>query len=618
MAKNVKISKTSSGTTVLLFGIFLITIYFRQNNADPFNTPKLVLTLILSGLLVGPLIYSYYKLRPKKKSIEFLAVLLSTIFIASLVYSLFNTSVFIRGLIGDTQRRNGLLHYLSIIIIFIFLVRYANFELTKKIIKTCIWLSVILGVYGLAQITGRDFVEWNNPYNAMISTLGNPNFASSMLAFFLSIAMISIYALDFSVIYKVVAFLGSAVAFFAVLKSGSRQGLIVIFVIISIFICFSIATRNRRLGIIAFASNLVLMTLGTLGMLQIGPLQGILYKESISVRGYYWRAGIEMFQNNVFTGVGLDSYLSYFTQYREAGYPENYGFEISSSNAHNTVIQMFATGGIFVGFSYIALLGYVLFCGYKLIKKVDERYKPLSTLLYTSWIGIQSQSLISIDFVGLSIWSWVFSGIIIGLCNQVTSESELLNKEFVENSKSIKLKPNHLATDLFLPRVFSAICLVPIVIVGVLLNRAEEQTFLSSALLNSNQQNSVLANSQKLASNPFADPYYKFKVGLHLMDAGHFDIGVNMIRELSRNDPRQLDYLKVLVKVEMNQNNLNEAVMLRESIAKLDPWNAQNYFELGLLYKSLGNDLKAQEIRDVILKINTSAEYSNRAKMELN
>jgi citrate lyase subunit beta/citryl-CoA lyase len=31
-----------------------------------------------------------------------------------------------------------------------------------------------------------------------------------------------------------------------------------------------------------------------LGMLQIGPLKDVLYKGSVSIRGYYWRAGLEM------------------------------------------------------------------------------------------------------------------------------------------------------------------------------------------------------------------------------------------------------------------------------------------------------------------------------------
>ena len=32
------------------------------------------------------------------------------------------------------------------------------------------------------QISGIDFVTWNNQYNAVISTVGNPNFAAAIMA----------------------------------------------------------------------------------------------------------------------------------------------------------------------------------------------------------------------------------------------------------------------------------------------------------------------------------------------------------------------------------------------------------------------------------------------------
>jgi Flp pilus assembly protein TadD len=91
-----------------------------------------------------------------------------------------------------------------------------------------------------------------------------------------------------------------------------------------------------------------------------------------------------------------------------------------------------------------------------------------------------------------------------------------------------------------------------------------------------------------------------------------------LIKKLSEEDPRQLDYLKVLIRAEMTQNNLRGAVQLRETTANLDPWNAQNYFELALLYKALGNDIQVRRIKNIILEINTSTAFSNQAKLELN
>ena len=130
-------------------------------------------------------------------------------------------------------------------------------------------------------------------------------------------------------------------------------------------------------------------------------------------------------------------------------------------------------------------------------------------------------------------------------------------------------------------------------------------------------KNLVVANGDKIINNPLADPYYKLKVALNLIDAGYFDKGIDIVKSLSEEDPRQIDYLKVLTRAEMTRNNLSKAVELRESISKLDPWNAQNYFELALLHNSLGNSEQVKKIREIILDINTSAAYSNQAKLEL-
>ena len=109
--------------------------------------------------------------------------------------------------------------------------------------------------------------------------------------------------------------------------------------------------------------------LAIFGMLQKGPLTGLLYKPSVSVRGYYWNAAIEMFKSNPLTGVGFDSYGYYFKEFRSIEYPLRYGFELTSSNAHNTFLQLFATGGFFLGISYLTLVISTLLVGLKLVKK---------------------------------------------------------------------------------------------------------------------------------------------------------------------------------------------------------------------------------------------------------
>jgi Flp pilus assembly protein TadD len=40
----------------------------------------------------------------------------------------------------------------------------------------------------------------------------------------------------------------------------------------------------------------------------------------------------------------------------------------------------------------------------------------------------------------------------------------------------------------------------------------------------------------------------------------------------------------------VEQNNFKEAINYRNKIAVLDPWNANNYLDLGVLYKTIGDE----------------------------
>jgi tetratricopeptide (TPR) repeat protein len=317
-----------------------------------------------------------------------------------------------------------------------------------------------------------------------------------------------------------------------------------------------------------------------------------------------------MFKDNPLTGVGLDSYLTSFFKFREPGYPATYGFDITSSNAHNVIIQLFATGGIFVGFSYLLLLSLVLFCGFRLISKVNYELKNYCIILLAAWIGLQAQSMISIDFIALSVWSWLFGGLIVGLYNKLDAQQEIERSQ--KNIKRVKIDSYYIS------RIISTLFLIPIIIISIFLNRMEEQTFNSTALKSSDQKNLVLNNAERMFENPLADPFYKFQVSLDLMDSGYFEKGVDNIRFLSRLDPKQADYLKLLERVEMSSKDLKSAAELRESIALLDPWNAKNYFELGLIYKELGEIQQMNRVKNILISIGTSRSYADRAKLELN
>jgi len=606
--------KNSQAVWILPLGTSLITLYFNPNIQDPFNTPKMILLLLTSSWLLGHLLKSYMSNFPPKKSYEFIGLLITTLFIFFLGISYLFTDLKIIGLIGDTQRRNGFLSYLALSILFLCATRIENTKNIKRFLLISILTCLALSTYGIVQILGYDIVAWDNPYNNMIGTLGNPNFASALLATLGFVAFSCTLLGTFSPTLKFVSALTGILSLIAIVQSDSRQGLISMSISFLVFITIFVYARSKVFGKILLLSTLALVVFGIMGMLQKGPLQVFLYKNSVSVRGYYWRAGLEMFKNNPLTGVGLDSYIWYFKLYREPGYSLTYGYNITSSNAHNTIIQLFATGGIFVGLAYISLILLVTFCGIQNLRNRPRDEKTIPIILLAAWLGFQSQSFVSIDNIGISVWGWVIGGFIVG---QSHNAEKIKRENEIPNQK--RRGSSAIARDVLQP-IISTLFLSISLVISVLLIRAESDTYLArsyATMQNPTGQEVVRSSYKKLESNPLADPYYKFIVAQSLIESGLHLEGYNEIQKLLLKDPINLAYLNSIAYYSETLKDVNVARNARLSIAKLDPWNLRNLYLLAEIYVSQGDLNNSSKLFNHIINIGPDTEEAMLAKNKL-
>ena len=588
----------------MLIGVSAVTLFFKSDFYDPFNSAKLILLLVIDGWLLGHLINSY-RLRPIiTRSNEFHMTILLLGFIVSLLVSLMQTDVLLVGLIGETQRRGGFLSYIGLSVIFLYAVRSINFSNIIRVYKIGIVTGTLLSAYGVLQISGRDFVAWDNPYSSMISTLGNPNFASATLAILSLIGLSGVLVKNLHIFFKALGILLTTLALIAITISGSRQGLLVIFFSSIFYLSIYSYMRSRKLSLFVVGFSVAGAILAILGMLQKGPLVSLLYKDSVSVRGYYWRAGIEMFKDSPLTGVGVDRYGAFFKQFREVGYPLKYGYEITSSNAHNTFIQIFAMAGFFAGIFYLSLVIYVFVSGLRLLKQCQPNEKTIVLGLLSAWLGFQAQSLISIDNLGISVWGWLLGGSILGLSFAQKEDVKSRNKETRKNL--VKL-------NLFQPLV-SLICLLPIIIFTSSLYKIEHNMFvlkgISSPSFPENKP-AVLKFANEVISNPIADPFYKYRVTFHLYDMGFTAEAYQAASNVFDTDPINPDFLRGKVFFEESLGNVATVISTRKQIALIDPWNAENYFQLLKLYQLNGDMENANAMKDKILSF---AAETNVAK----
>jgi O-antigen ligase len=612
--KNNKLQNDPKPARLLFLGVALVTLYFNPNIQDPFNTPKMILLLLISAWLLSHLLRSFKTSFLQKQSYRFIALILAITFGASLCFAYIFTDSKIIGLIGDTQRRNGLLSYLALIIFFLSAINSAEFKSIKQFIIIAIMTNFVLSSYGVIQILGKDFISWDNPYNNMIGTLGNPNFASALLSILGFISFTSIFLKEFPLVLKTLAFVSGFLSLWAIIKSDSRQGLIALTVSLLVFITFFIYLYSKIAGRILALFSFIIVVIGIMGMLQKGPLEALLYKNSVSVRGYYWRAGLEMFMNSPLTGIGLDSYNWYFKQYREVEYALTYGFNITSSNAHNTIIQLFATGGIFVGLGYLAIIALVIFCGILNIRKLPKDQKVIGIILFSAWIGFQAQSFVSIDNLGISIWGWVLGGLIVGVSQNTQTEHI---KQAATDIRQNKISSSGIDA---LQPIVSAVLVAVSVVFSVFLYRAESTTYIArsyATMQNPTGQEIVKANYIKLVNNPLADPYYRFVVATALIDTGLDLEGFTEIKKLSEEDPRNLAYLNSIAYYSEILKDLPSARNSRVQIATLDPWNLRNKFLLGEIYAIEGDITRSNMMFREIIRVGPNSEEAALAKLKL-
>ena len=346
------------------------------------------------------------------------AILISPFFVIAYIFliGLFiplisSNSPLSQQIYGVAGRNLGFLHYFFLIIICLGISTLQSRHLWPRTLKSLVFVGSLEAGYSSLQLLGLDPVPWRNPENWTLGTFGNPNYLSSFLA------LSAIGTLYFGLAEKkfVRRLFWSLLAISQVaiiILSASSQGLILLSFGICGYISILSFNRSRILGISTLVSTFVVGLVGILGIFQFGPLSQLLYQNSVSYRGDYWRAGIRMFQENWFHGVGLDSYGDYYWMYRDTIAANRRGLEVFSNSAHNILIDLAATGGIILLLGYVSIVGIVLFSVFKAFKgsrKVSLEYKILVIL----WVAFNLQTMLSINVPSLAIWGWIFSGLII-------------------------------------------------------------------------------------------------------------------------------------------------------------------------------------------------------------
>ena len=612
--------KTPDGNRVnlILSGAVLITLLFWTPAKDPFNVVKLWLLVLFGSYLLGQLIANFAD-RSKREimknlKVPYLAVgsFVVLAFIASIL-----TDFKYTAFVGESQRNTGFIAYFFLAVFFLVALTDMSLKYAEKIFIFGISLLVMMTGYGVMQHFGKDFVKWNNPYNSIISTVGNPDFAGAMMSILLVLAVASIFATKWSVLVKVGVGVLALTTLVVIKWSNALQGLTSFLVGISVFGIIWLWQQKRILGQISLALAIPTFILALLGILQKGPLTHLLYKSSVTVRGYYWHAGAAMFKAHPWFGVGMDRYGAYFRQFRNRQYPVNYGYDITSTAAHNVIIQIFATCGILVGIAYLSISGLVIYSAIKGMRANQGQARLLIAGVFAAWVAYLMQSIVSIDNIGIAIWGWVLGGAVIGISRiKPATKPEELDVKQEKGRQVVKKQSSFTYAQ---PIISGALTLIAFLFVLNFYGAETGAQNLGRFAIPQNAQDRAAYHSliMKNINAGLLNPIYKATEAVMLAQAGFVNESFDYLDSMIKADKQSYNAYSVEADFNEQLHQPAKAIIARLQMERLDPWGAASLLKLGQDYLAVGDKASAKAIGQKIIAMRARPDVIASAHTQL-
>jgi hypothetical protein len=400
----------SFAINLFLIASIVITPFY---SFESINLPKFIVLIFFASIaliyVLGNFKETFFSL-PKISKILLLGFLTSYIFTFAL-----SETPWQQQLYGRENRRNGLLTYFSLLILFLIfhLLPYAKH--LKVFVNRVTFAGIFIISYSILQLIGLDPFKWDSVNLHFFSTLGNPNFLSAYIAIvsvpILTWVYFSLNNLPF-LAQKISTILTLAILLYLIFRTYSYQGFISAFASFSVFILIVVYKIRKR---IVFFSLILLISAGGIfalaGTLNSGPLARILYKGSIISRGDFFRSAVNTGNSNLIGGTGFDSFGDYYLLYRDdiAGLRVDGEF---TDSAHNYFLDVYATQGLFGLVLYTLLTLMTLTAFINLIRLPNSSMH--TAVLFSIWVAVQVQSLVSPTNFLFSILIFSISGFVIG------------------------------------------------------------------------------------------------------------------------------------------------------------------------------------------------------------
>jgi O-antigen ligase len=394
---------------VVVFGV----VFFLTQTLDAFNYPKtFVASTGIFALLMALVVHRGYLLKFKELhpiELTFIGMAILTIILAS-----FNDLFSLLTMWGSFSRSNGLMAKVPLLLLAMIYFRFSNKEIVSRFFYVSLLLLVLEIIYGVIQLSGNDPVPWNNPYNNIFVTSGNPNFAAALFAMLVVLNLRHIFSSS-NIYFRVASIFAVVIGMYMSYATQSVQGILTIAAAIFVLSLIAIVrvVRKQKWKVVFFAISASIALPIALGVFNFGPLRNFLFQETLSVRLHYWRVALRIVTDHPLFGVGIDRYGDYFRLYREPWFVEKYGPGLISTNAHNVALQWGTDLGVLGILMYLALFALATMVYFKRSRfKESTRFTDLD-FLYVAFFAFYLQSLISISQLSVTILGFALLGLVL-------------------------------------------------------------------------------------------------------------------------------------------------------------------------------------------------------------
>lgn len=424
--------------TYVLMAVSAVTLLVTPfNSLDPVSIPKLSLLIFVGFISIGLVSRTLYSTDKRKYRT---AALLVFVFIAHMTLVLLvDNRNFALKFYGTSGRNTGYIAYVSLAFILLASVIAANRELTGKFVKVLCTMGFLVAGYGIAQSLGHNFYSFNYEYASKVfSTFGNANFHSAFMG------IVAATALTLAVFSSLKLYLRLALLTLVILaiynvSISSQQGYLnFIAGSFAALVIYLFQKKYTALGwatLIAFGLGVISVLLG---ILDKGPLAEAIYKSSLQARGFYWRGALNIITHHPFFGVGMDGFGDWYRRSRSLEVAQ-FNPGIVANTAHNIPLDIGSSGGFPLLLLYLAIIGLAFISILRVVKRQSE-FDVYFAAMVAAWVAYQAQSLISINQLGLGVWGWSLTGLLIGYEINTRDDNQIVKVKITGSTKFVSEK----------------------------------------------------------------------------------------------------------------------------------------------------------------------------------